>query len=83
MTQPPGQSALALALADVGVRGMCRGHTHFLERQVVTAEGLQRVLAPCLERPFPGSHAGEGRAWGRVLCVRARGSGMKPACLAR
>ena len=49
----------------------------------MTAERLQRVLAPCLERLFPGSHAGEARAWGRVLCARARGSGMKLACLAR
>ena len=73
VAQSPGQPALAccLALPDVGMRGMLRPYTHFLERRVVTAKGLQRVLAPCLERPFPGSHAGEAGAWGR-LCAPGR-----------
>ena len=49
----------------------------------MTAEGLQRVLAPCLERPFPGSHAGEGRVWGRLCAPGRAANGMKPACLTR
>ena len=79
-SRPGSRPACCLALPDVGVRGMFRPYTHFLERRVVTAEGLQRVLAPCLERPFPGSHTGEGRVWGAALCARARGE-RHEACL--